>query len=79
MHLPVFGRDRVVRFMFGVLKKGPRWAEPVLADVNGEPGLVLRVGDGTFGVVTLGVANDLITEVFVVLNPEKLARVALGS
>src|SRR5690606_11211686 len=46
---PVFGRDRVVRFIFGVLEKSPRWTKPELADVNGEPGLVLRAGDETFG------------------------------
>lgn len=71
---PIYGRDRVVRFLTGVLKKAPP-GPAELAIVNGEPGVLLRDrGDGVSLVLTLSVSNDRIHDVWIVMNPEKLSR-----
>ena len=76
---PVIGRDRVVRFIFGVLKKAPpHWAGE-LAWVNGEPGFVIRTDDGTQTVLTLSVVGDTISDVWIVVNPDKLGRVGAAN
>ena len=71
---PVHGRDHVVRFLLGVLKKAPPNGIAELVWVNGEPGLVLRTESETFTVVTLSIVDDAITDVWIVVNPDKLAR-----
>jgi DNA-directed RNA polymerase specialized sigma24 family protein len=45
-----------------------------LVDVNGEPGLLLRNGRGAQSVLTLSVSGDRIHDVWIVVNPDKLAR-----
>ncbi len=40
--------------------------------VNGRPGLVSRQGDRTVAVLAFGIADDRITHIWAVLNPEKL-------
>ncbi len=71
---PVHGPDRVARFIFGVMKKGVGGV-PELAVVNGEPAFVLRDAHGhAMVVLTLAIANERIQDVFIVVNPDKLAR-----
>lgn len=72
---PVIGRDRVVRFILGVLKKAPPEAGVELAWINGQPGFVLRDAHGLTSVVTLTVGDDAVQDVWIVVNPDKLARV----
>ncbi len=71
---PVIGRDRVIRFLLGVLKKAPPDGVGQVAWVNGEPGFVLRTGAGTHTVLTLSIASGVITDVWIVVNPDKLGH-----
>lgn len=71
---PILGRDRVVRFLMGILKKEPPAGLPQLVWVNGEPGFVFRDDAGTHSAVTLSIAGDTITDVWIVNNPDKLAH-----
>ncbi|MDF2574343.1 MAG: polymerase subunit sigma-24 [Agromyces sp.] len=69
---PVVGADNVARFILGVMRKGP----DLTIDeelVNGEPGFVVRAGDQVVGTVSLGVADGRIHDIWMVLNPDKLA------
>jgi RNA polymerase sigma-70 factor, ECF subfamily len=75
---PIYGRDRVTRFILGVVKKASPTAVVEIAEVNGEPGVVLREGEKAVLVVTLGVSGDGIREIWIVANPDKLARVGTG-
>ncbi|MDX6741109.1 RNA polymerase sigma factor SigJ [Actinocorallia sp. A-T 12471] len=72
---PVVGRDRVARFVFGVLRKVHR-AEPTATltetTVNGRPGLALTVGETVFGVVSAEIVAGRATEIWIMLNPDKL-------
>ncbi|GAA5771840.1 RNA polymerase sigma factor SigJ [Streptosporangium roseum] len=72
---PVRGAGRVARFIAGVAERfgaGSRFT-PIM--VNGRPGL-LRFRDGALsGVYALTVAGGRITEIHIVVNPEKLRSV----
>ena len=68
---PVLGANRVARFLIGVAKKSPNaWAE--LAEINGEPGVVLRDPGGITGAVSIRAEGDRIVEIDIVVNPDKL-------
>lgn len=71
---PVLGRERVVRFILGIVKKAPPDGAVALAWVNGEPGLVLSDGSGPATVVTLSISDEHITDVWIVVNPDKLGH-----
>ncbi|MFD5463653.1 RNA polymerase sigma factor SigJ [Kitasatospora sp. NPDC127059] len=76
---PVHGADKVARLVAGLVEK---WFTPEFAlgpaTVNGEPGLVwYEKATGTVGgVVAFALAGGRIAEAYVVVNPEKLARIA---
>jgi len=76
---PIEGADRVSRLVAGLAAK---WFTPAasfaFAPVNGELGLVWYSSPGVLGgVVAFTVAAGRIAEAYVVVNPEKLARVEL--
>ena len=72
---PVFGADRVARFILGIARKDPP-ASVELADVNGSPGLLLRTQRGRIGTVILLEPGDdgLVSTIFAMRNPDKLRR-----
>ncbi|MFJ4467032.1 RNA polymerase sigma-70 factor [Streptomyces sp. NPDC089424] len=72
---PVVGADNVLRYMAGSLVKagGPLSGEHVT--VNGNPGLLLRLGGEIDGVLAFRVGNARVTDLYYVRNPEKLTRV----
>ena len=72
---PIYGADRVERFLLGVVKKTPpELVAARIADVNGEPGAVFTFDGVTSAVVTIDVGADhKIRGIFWVVNPEKLS------
>ncbi|MBB1244848.1 RNA polymerase sigma factor SigJ [Streptomyces durbertensis] len=72
---PIFGADKVARTVLGLGAKFVATGEATLAPalVNGEPGLITRDAEGRLsGVMGFAVADGRITEMYIVLNPEKL-------
>jgi RNA polymerase sigma-70 factor (ECF subfamily) len=73
----VHGREHVARFMVGI-NRPDRGVTPVTIDpvlVNGVPGRVARDAEGNaVAVLTLDVADGLVTAVRIVVNPDKLAH-----
>ncbi|GAA3153973.1 RNA polymerase sigma-70 factor [Planomonospora alba] len=72
---PIFGAAKVARFLLGVAERfGDGWrARP--STVNGLPGLLRFRGNELVGVMGLATAGGRITEIDIVMNPEKLRRV----
>ncbi|MEV4972244.1 RNA polymerase sigma factor SigJ [Streptomyces scopuliridis] len=68
---PVTGAEQIARY---ILEIGDRAPGLTLLErsVNGRPGLVAQHGGSTVTVAAFGVANDLITHIWAVRNPEKL-------
>jgi RNA polymerase sigma factor (sigma-70 family) len=69
---PITGRDRVARFILGVLAKHPE-ATVVNQDTTDGAGFVLMEDGRTFGVVTLDVIDGVVSDVRLMMNPYKLS------
>lgn len=73
------GADRVFRFYEGVAAKWPRqvvaWSGIVA--INGQPGFVSRDSDGIVQSVSLDVREGRIAAIYVVRNPDKLAKASV--
>jgi RNA polymerase sigma-70 factor (ECF subfamily) len=72
---PVEGRERVARFLLGILDKFARDIEAVPAIVNGEPGFIgIRDGE-PMAVWTVEIGANGIRRFLNVMNPAKLSRI----
>ena len=72
---PLVGRDAVARFSMGTLRLAPEGYALEIAEVNGQPAMVVRVGGRPFAVVTIEVAAGRIQAVRAIGNPDKLGHV----
>lgn len=70
---PIYGRDKVARFLLGLVSKGEGHFTYKLAEVNGQPSLLIR-GEQTklYGVLQIDVAEEKVRAINLVVNPEKL-------
>jgi len=70
---PFRGVARVVPLVLHVFDE-PGDVEITTQPVNGQSGLVVRRGLSVVGVVSFNISDSLVTDVWMVLNPEKLER-----
>ncbi|WP_109473105.1 RNA polymerase sigma-70 factor [Ornithinimicrobium cavernae] len=76
---PIHGVSKVLRWMAAVFGRYPGQMTYDIASVNGHPALRI-FGDGVLDVVaTLRIEGGLITALYLVRNPEKLARADGGA
>lgn len=73
---PVSGDDRVARYLSWMSRDIPG-LEIALLGINGAPGLVASVDGANVLVVSLHVVDGAIADVYLVANPDKLARLAV--
>lgn len=69
---PIVGADKVARFLVGISSFEFR---PEEVSLNGQPGMVIRVGDEVFAAVSIDLRDDRIKDIFIIVNPEKLAAI----
>jgi RNA polymerase sigma-70 factor, ECF subfamily len=69
---PLHGPTVVARFLVASTRLLPDQAVPEVADVNGAPTLLLRVGDRVAYVIAIDPREDRIAQVRVLANPDKL-------
>jgi RNA polymerase sigma-70 factor (ECF subfamily) len=72
---PIVGRVAVARFSLGTARFAPAEYRVEIAEVNGQPALIVRTGDRAYLVLTIEVEGQQIRAIRIVANPEKLARV----
>ncbi|MEV4298891.1 RNA polymerase sigma-70 factor [Microbispora rosea] len=72
---PIVGAGKVARLLAAGLDRfgGRTWIEPV--QVNGHPGLVMRIDGEVDGVVAMQIEDGLVTGIYFVRNPAKLTHV----
>ncbi|MGY1652700.1 RNA polymerase sigma factor SigJ [Geodermatophilus sp. SYSU D01119] len=78
---PIVGADKVARFLAAVGGEGASLPglRLELAEVNGLPGVAAWTDAGPFVAMSLVVADGLVQQVLVVLNPEKLSGLGAGA
>ena len=69
---PVYGPDRVARFLQGILNKMPPGRTIRPAQINGQPGFIIYVDTQPQLVMILDIMGEGIHRVYVVANPDKL-------
>ena len=70
---PIVGADRVIRYLTGVRRREAD-VDTSVVNVNGHAGLRMQRNGVTIAVAALEVRDGLITQLWVVRNPEKLTR-----
>jgi RNA polymerase sigma-70 factor, ECF subfamily len=70
---PIHGRERIVRFVLGALAPRRRRFAFLPATINGGPGLVVTRDEEGFAALSVSTDGAQLTDVFIVLNPDKLA------
>jgi RNA polymerase sigma-70 factor (ECF subfamily) len=73
---PVVGADRIVRFLSNLARRSYEHAEVTAATVNGDPGLVVRLGGAVDLVAAFEVDNDRVAAIWMIRNPDKLEHTA---
>jgi RNA polymerase sigma-70 factor, ECF subfamily len=75
---PIYGPDRVARFVLGAIRKFvPQGRVTRVVEINGQAGLVSYVSGRPVSVITFDVEAGRMRNIYIVTNPEKLARVPL--
>lgn len=74
---PIYGKDKVVRFLVGAMKKGPAVYVEQLerVQINGLPGFVVRTAEGV-ETLSFDIANDQIVAIYAIRNPDKLRHLS---
>jgi RNA polymerase sigma-70 factor, ECF subfamily len=74
---PIFGREKVLRFLDGVSRKNAGFATVEVRDatVNGLPGFVVRGEDGAIDTMAFECRDCCITAIYITRNPDKLRHV----
>lgn len=70
---PLYGADRIVRFLIGVYQKFPGVFSSTPVLVNGAPAMLVQREGAVQGVSCYEVAGGRISRIFHILNPEKIS------
>ncbi|WP_367039857.1 RNA polymerase sigma-70 factor [Streptomyces sp. Je 1-332] len=73
---PVVGREKVLRFVVGGMEKFASAMDLSYAEVNGAPAIVARTAGAVVGIASFEFRDGLVSEVWVMVNPDKLGFVA---
>jgi RNA polymerase sigma-70 factor (ECF subfamily) len=69
---PIYGADRIIRFILGLRKKGLTDLRGYPVEVNGAPGAAVTLDGRPYMIHAIEVEGDLIRTVFYVMNPDKI-------
>lgn len=77
---PIYGSDRVARYLLGLTKKLSAETSVQAGIVNNQPAIILYQDGRPFSVTVLDIANGRIQRIYTVINPDKLQHLpGLGS
>lgn len=72
---PIRTPEKVLRFVLGVLSKPDAPVRLELAELNGAAAILGSIGDEVDSAISFVIDGNLVTEIYVVRNPQKLGRV----
>jgi len=73
---PIYGADRVARFLLGITAKGGPGRVARVAEVNGAPGLIVERDGVLDSIISFELNGDKIQTIYGVRNPDKLKTVS---
>lgn len=76
---PVVGKDRVARFFVNLAKRMPDGASVEMVTINAEPGIVVNIDGEPNAVFAVTIVDGLITNIWGVVNPDKITHLAAGA
>ncbi len=71
---PVYGADKIARFLVGLMKKAPEKFEARLAQINGQPGVLTYADGRPYSAATFEILDGKVCGIRIVNNPDKLQR-----
>lgn len=74
---PIIGRDRVIAFLTGIVKKAPMDLRVQPCVVNGRPGLVSYAGGAMINAISFRFEGECIGDIYLVSNPDKLRAASI--
>lgn len=69
---PIYSADRIIRLFFGIGKKFPEEYNVDYKLVNGAPGVIVKVNNKVTYVLSFTFENEKISNIYMMVNPEKL-------
>ncbi|MFK4412915.1 RNA polymerase sigma-70 factor (ECF subfamily) [Bacillus sp. RC251] len=69
---PIYSADRIIRLFFGIGKKLPEEYNVDYKMVNGAPGVIVKVNNKVTYVLSFTFENEKISNIYMMVNPEKL-------
>lgn len=73
---PVVGREKAALFLTNIRRLAPEGTTFRIEAINGQPGIVTSVDGHVMNVVTFDYTDTGIRSIYIVVNPDKLGRVA---
>jgi RNA polymerase sigma-70 factor, ECF subfamily len=75
---PIYGADKVVRFVVGLAQKFDSWATLrwTATEINGRPAIISIANGDPLTAITVESDGERITAIYVQRNPDKLARLS---
>lgn len=74
--LPIYGPDKISRLFIGLRRRRSENSPPHrFVTISGSPGVVMRHTDDSITVLTFAFEGNRVKAVFMVRNPDKLARI----
>ena len=76
---PIIGRDKVVRLVMGLSRKGAAQIKAVRpAQINGLPGFIIERGAHEILTLAFDFRDGLIANIYLMINPDKLRHLSSG-
>ncbi|MBL0386925.1 RNA polymerase sigma-70 factor [Tumebacillus sp. ITR2] len=72
---PIVSSARVLVFLQGIVRNAPSGSAIDPVTINGQPGLLFKAGDEVVGTFSFDREGERIGRIFMVRNPDKLARI----
>lgn len=71
---PIVGQELIVRCFTAIRPKVPGEIVCEVREINGNPGILVKLGELTFSVISFNIKGKAISDIYIVINPEKLAH-----
>ncbi len=73
---PLHGSMKVARFLLAIQRKSLVATRADLAQVNGQPGVIIRTGSNIHSVMTFKIVGSSFQTIYIIRNPDKLQQLS---